>query len=289
MPLTTWNKFWIFFTLFFVLVYDGYWLRSASEALFNALSFPLQDLLIKSPDFLSYTLPVWIGELLRFIGFSLALFSAFMFWGSKHNTISSVNRLISVSLIFEGIYFLCLLPTNLVRIASGRSPFLLYFAFVLQGLLVSPFLTVLGFKVWRYSEKAEASVLRWLSVTGIVYLAGMWINNVFRWFSMTESEGMGFVLHGITSLGFLNSIITLSASLIFAIAGVYFFLKKDAHSTSTTLLALALTALSMHFVIFMIYSLIANALKWALLIEIWPIALLGLGVSMLLEQWRAHV
>lgn len=204
-----------------------------------------------------------------------------MVWGSKPKPFSRVKKYIAVAILFEGIYFLCLLPTNVIRIINGRSPFLLYLAFVLQILLVSPFLIVLAFKVWRYQETVNANVLKWSSVAAIGYLTGILINNVFRWFSMTESAGIEFILTGITSLGFLNSIITLSSSLIFAVAGLYNLLKKESRRLSTRLFALALIMLGLHFVIFIIYSAIANAWKWVLLIEIWPITLLGLGLSML--------
>ena len=210
--------------------------------------------------------------------------SVYLVWGPKSKLFENVKKYIAIALLFEGIYFLMLLPTNVIRIVEGRSPFFLYFAFILQILLISPFPIVLSRKVWRYQKTAKASVLKWSSIAAIGYLTGIWIINVFRWLSMTESEGIGFILSGITSLGFLNSIITLSLSLIFAVAGVYTLSKKEHGTLSTRLFALALITLGLHFVIYIIYSIIANALKWVLLVEIWPIMLLGLGLSMLAQK-----
>jgi heme O synthase-like polyprenyltransferase len=104
---------------------------------------------------------------------------------------------------------------------------------------------------------------------------------VFRWLSMPYIEGAGFLISDVTSLGFLNSIITLSLSLIFAVAGFYTLPKKENKRLSTRLFAVALIMLGLHFVIFILCSAITNAWKWIPLTEIWPIVLLGLGSNML--------
>jgi cytochrome c biogenesis protein CcdA len=103
-------------------------------------------------------------------------------------------------------------------------------------------------------------VLKWVSAASIGYLTGVWVNNVFRWLSMTELSGISFLLTGITSLGFLNSIITLSLSLVLAVAGFY-TLAKENRRLSTRLFALALIMLGLHFVLFTLYTAIADAWK----------------------------
>ena len=104
---------------------------------------------------------------------------------------------------------------------------------------------------------------------------------MFKWFNVTDVEGLGFLLGGITSFRFLNSVILLSLSLIFAVAGFYTLSKKENSRLSTRLFAVALIILGLHFVVFIIYSVFTNSLEWVLLTEIWPIALLGLGSNML--------
>ncbi len=99
---------------------------------------------------------------------------------------------------------------------------------------------------------------------------------------MSESAGVGFLLSGVTSLGFLNSIITLSLSLIFAVAGFYAMSKSQNRTLSIPLFGVALIMLGLHFALFIIYSLLApGALRFFILVEIWPITLLGLGVGLL--------
>ena len=101
---------------------------------------------------------------------------------------------------------------------------------------------------------------------------------------MTETEGIVFILSGTTSLGFLNSVVTLSLSIFFAVVGLYILYWKRNLRLSIKLFALSLTMLGLYYVVFLVYSVIADALKWALLVEIWPITLLGLGLSMLIRK-----
>jgi hypothetical protein len=280
---TRWTKVWIVVTLCALLAYILYWLLGA---LANPYFLSYGDLpenfaplsILIATD---YVLPV-IGNIFRLIGVSLALLSLYLVWGPKPNPFSNVKKKTAVALLFEGIFFLFLLPVN-VLFALYFGPLPIFIAFILQALLVSPLLTVLSFKVWRYRNDEE-TVLKWAGVAAIGYLIGILIINVFRGLSMISIEGVGSLISNITSLGFLNSIITLSLSLIFAVAGFYTLQKNGNKRLSTRLIAFALIMLGLHFVIFILYSAITNAWKWVLLTEIWPIVLLGLGLNMLREE-----
>lgn len=281
MSFTRWTKAWIIVTLCALLAYDLYWLLGALANPYY-LSYgdipenfvPLSTLIATD-----YVLPV-IGNVFRLIGVSLALLSLYLVWGPKPNPFSNVKKKTAVALLFEGIYFLSLLPLNILFVFYlGHLP--IFIAFILQALLVSPLLTVLSFKVWRYRKTAEETVLKWAGVAAIGYLIGIWIINVFRGLSMIDIEGIGSLISNVTSLGFLNSIITLSLSLIFAVAGFYTLQKKGNKRLSTRLIAVALIMLGLHFVIFIFYSAIINAWNWILVTEVWPIVLLGLGLNML--------
>ncbi len=284
MPFTRGNKMWITVTLCSLLAYDLYWL---TRALANPYFLSYGNLPENFPPLsifatADYVLPV-IGNIFRFIGISLALFSAYLIWGPKPNPFSKIKKKAAVALLFEGIYLLSLLSINILLIIH-IGPLPLFIAFAAQALLVSPLLAVLSIKVWRYQETAKANVLKWASVAAIGYLIGIWINSIFKWLTMTDVEGIGFLMSGIISLGFLNSLITLTLSLIFAVAGFYTLLKKENRRLSTRLLAVASIMLGLHFVIFIIYSAITNSWVWVPLTEIWPIALLGLGLNMLREK-----
>jgi len=47
------------------------------------------------------------------------------------------------------------------------------------------------------------------------------------------------------------------------------------------LIALSLALVGAHFLIYLVYSVLAGALKSVMLVEIWTIPLLGLGISIL--------
>ena len=283
MPFTRWTKVWIVVALCSFLAYVFYWL-------YGALAYPYYLTYGDLPEnFASltvliatdYVLPV-TGNILRFIGIVLALLSAYLVWGPKPKPFSNVKKRTAVALLFEGIYFFSLLPLNILFVVYV-GPLPLFVGFILQALLVSALLPVLSLKVWRYKETTEASVLKWASVAAVGYLAGIWIVNVFRWLSMTEISDIGFVLSESPSLGLINSVITLSLSLIFAVAGFYTLSKKENRRLSIRLFALALIMLGLHFAIFILLSAITDAWQWILTTEIWPIAFLGLGLIVLKE------
>jgi hypothetical protein len=260
-------------------VYDLYWLIvSLVNPYYLSYNAPFWSILVIS----DYVLPV-IGEFFRLIGIILALFSAYLVWGPKPNPFIKVKKKAAVAIVFEAIYFLLLLPINLFLI-SQLDVLPIFIGFILQVLLVSPLLIVLSLKVWRYQETHKTDMLKWVGIAAIGYLIGIWINNVFKWSSTTNVEGLGFLLGAITSLNFLNSIITLSLSLVFAVAGFYTMSKKENKKLSTRLFALSIIMLSLYFVIFIVNSALTSSLEWVLLTEIWPIALLGLGLNMLKEE-----
>jgi len=296
---TRWNKVWVVIILCFVLVYDIYWLSSVFGSIYYILSLRLPDFLVQYPYFYLDNVFGATGDVLRFAGVILALFSVYLVWGPRPKPFLMVKKEVAVALLFEAFYFLFALPIDVVGIIRWgsllsvlrergiigiipwRSPLLLFIGFLLQILLVSPLLIVLSLKVWLYKESGKANVVKWACVAGVGYLAGIWINSVFKWLSITESANMMFGLSGIASIGFLSSITALSLSVVFAVAGCYTLLRKEDRATSKRLLAFALIMLGVHFVVFLLYSATANAWKWVLYTEIWPIALLGLGLSIL--------
>ena len=121
----------------------------------------------------------------------------------------------------------------------------------------------------------------------VFMVSHIWISNVFRWLSMVEMSGLNFLFEGIVMVGFFNSLVTLSLSLIFAVTGCYYLSKKTEIKRSAKLFGIALIWLGLHFVISILYSIVVGASLYSVLvIEIWPVAVLGLGISMLLRVKR---
>ena len=226
-----------------------------------------------------YVLSGLIGNSLRIAAVILALSSVYLVW-RQQKPFSSISQKVALAILFEGIYYLAILPITITAILKGTAPVLMS-AYIIQIPLVSLFLTLLSHKVWHYDKLTQANMLKWICISSLAYLIGIWFNNIFRWFDMAASAGLSFILTGTTSIGFLSSLITLSLSLILAVAGSYFLLDKKNETFGVRLFGSALVMLGLHFVIFIFYSALNNSLNFVWLTEIWPVTLLGLGMGML--------
>jgi hypothetical protein len=278
MILTRWDKFWVTVTLVIFFLYTLYWVNNIWDTIYRRL-------IVSIPPFPSafwyYPVLPGIGDIIRFAGACLALLSVYLIWGPKPKPFLKVKKYVAVAIFFEVLYFLTLLRQNIIStFFSSTFPFINSFAYLVQNLLVL-LLIVLSVKIWLYKESEGSSVLKWAGVAGFAYLLGIWFVNVFKWVSMGSSAGIGFLLSGTTSLGFLNSAITLSLALIFAAAGFVAYLKQKNSKLITRLIALSLIMVGLHFILFILYVAITNSWRFVFLTEFWPIPLLGLGISML--------
>ena len=264
-------------TLCSLLVFGLYWVFSVFGLIYRALS----PNLLLSQDFYYYHLPGATGNVLRVIGVCLSLFAVYLFLGPRSRAFVSVKKYVAIGLLFEAVFWLLALPVTIVILFRGGFYSLLPLAYVLHIFLVSSLLIVLSFKVWHFQKSDKYEVLKWGGVAAIGYLSGIWIINVFRWFAMAQSAGLGFLFSGTTSIGFLNPIITLSLSLIFAVSGFYVGFRTWNRKLAVRLSALALIMLGLYFIIFIVYTAFTNSWNSLLITEIWPIPLLGLGIGML--------
>jgi len=270
MAFTRWTKTWIVAVLVSLMLYDVRWLYGVVVSVYQ-ISIGAR---VASwwRFWLDYALTGLVGDMVRLFGVCLALYAIYLTWAAKRESFLKVKKYVSVAVLCEGIYFLILAPITVIEFTRGVVP-LLMAGYLLQILFASSMLIVLSVKVWRYSESTRDDVVKWAAIAGISYLAGIWVNNVFRTF-----------LSGVTSVVFLNAIITLSLSLVFAIAGFHTLLKTGNRRRTTKLFAVSLILLGLHFAVFILSSWITNTLVYALLVEIWPATFLGLGFSLLKEN-----
>ena len=263
-----------------MLVYQIRWVYGVIGVIYQGLAFRDPVAFVSRWNFWAdYVLSGLIGNSLRIAAVILALSSVYLVW-RQQKPFSSISQKVALAILFEGIYYLAILPITITAILKGTAPVLMS-AYIIQIPLVSLFLTLLSHKVWHYDKLTQANMLKWICISSLAYLIGIWFNNIFRWFDMAASAGISFILTGITSIGFLSTIITLSLSLVFAVTGTYFLLKKKNETFSIKLFGIALIMLALNLVIYILYSVITNSLRFMWLVEIWPIAVLGLGVGML--------
>ena len=202
--------------------------------------------------------------------------------GAKKLSFTGVRKYIAVAVLFEAIYWLGILPYSIQNVATQRSPLILFVGFLIQIIVAGPLLAILSVRIWKYKAETRNNLIKWGCLAGIGYIFGMWINNILRWFGMSGQRGLADLFTGITTLGFLNTAVTLTLSLAFAIAGSYIAIKRNNRKLAVQLLGLAILLFGLHFAFYIIYSWFApNVWRFILLTEIWPVPLVGLGIGML--------
>ena len=182
--------------------------------------------------------------------------------------------------MFEAGYYLLQIPAVPRLINGGFSIFAA--AFALQILLKGPLLVALGIKLLGFRKgKSIGSIQNWIAAVCVGYISGIWVINLSNWLSMISLAGIVFLLRSVNGLGFLNSAVTMSLSVVLAIAGFY-ALRRTKPKLSIRLFSFALVFTGLYFVIFIVYTALVNAWKFVLLTEIWPLAFLVMGITILI-------
>jgi hypothetical protein len=286
--ITRWSKFWILGTLFSLTLYDVNWVIKVYDWIYVRVATNPPDLLALYPNFYIDHVAGAIADTLRVIAVILLFVAAFLAWTPKKPAFTRVKKYIATAIFLEAIYWLAILPYNIQNVARGRVPQLLFVGFLIEILAIAPLLIVLSTKVWRYKQEDRNNLLKWGCIAGIGYIFGMWANNIFRWFSMSGIFGAADprtavnLFSGITLFGFLNTAVTLTLSLVIAMAGSYLLIKGSNLKRATQLIGIAILLFGLHFALYVTYCWFApGAWAFVLLTEIWPIPLLGLGIGML--------
>ena len=276
-----WVKASIMLILGSLFLYSMYWLQASLRLVFNYVS---QNIDSTARLFSTYVIADYytttIGQVFRFIGVSLAFIIIFMAWGPKHRPLWSMKNKIATAVLFEGIYFLSLLPISILYLIRGTY-IVLGFSYLLQVLSVTPILSFLSLKIWRYDENKRASLTKLVSLSAVGYIIGIWVNNMFRWFSMTTSTDISFLFTGVNAFGFFSTIITLTSAVFLAALGYTYLARKRNSNMNSKLLGVALLLVGVHFIDFLLVTEMTNAWRYVLLTEIWPISFLSLGAVML--------
>ena len=242
----------------------------------------LPDITSKYSNFYVDHVAGGIADTLRLVAVLLLFAAAYLVWGPKKLPFASVKKYVAVAILFEAMYWFAILPFNLWNIVRAWSPLLLYVGFAIQIVVAASLLAVLSVKVWKYKAEARDNLVKWGLLAGIGYVFGVWINHLFRWLSMSGQGGLADLLSGFTALGFLNTIVTLTLSLAFAIAGSFILIRRSNRKLAVRLLGFAIFLFGLYFAFYIVYAWFApNAWRFVLLTEIWPVTLLGLGIGVL--------
>lgn len=216
-----------------------------------------------------------LGLIARFVGLTLALLTVCLVF-ARGKTWSDVKGKISLAVFLESLFFLGFLGTIPMLAQDGFVVFAV--SYTIQVLLTAPLLWTLSLKV-RKGDVLSGQPLKFFGLAFVGYVAAIWVNNILRWVFMATIMGVQFLLTGTPSIAFLNAAVLLSSGLAFALAGFVYLLKRGSNLLTVKLFALSLALVGTHFLIYLVYSVLAGALKSVMLVEIWTVPLLGLGLS----------
>jgi hypothetical protein len=268
-------KIWVFACFCALLIWIVCMLPSSFRHFFNVI--------LGEPDLYAGNIGMFmaahVGLIARFFGVILALVCGFLFWGSRKTASpSKIERIVEIALFLEGTYFVLLFPSGLWWLGLGGN--FLGAAYFMESILAGSTLLILSFKVRRFAF--DTSVLKWIGVAAVGYIAAFWFNVVFRWFDMLELIGSEFILRGATSWGFLGSLIAMTLALVFSVPGAYFLSKNK--GDAVTWFGLSLSLIGFHYIVYLAYSFSSGNLDSAMAIDVWALPFMGLGISLLLTK-----
>jgi hypothetical protein len=230
----------------------------------------------------------FFGFLIRVVGASLALLAIILILKNGTNSLSTVKGKISKALIFEGIYFLTLIPgiyyLTFLTVEPLYTKVFLSAELLVQILLISPFLIALGLKVRKYTPGGP-SFLRLIGLSAMSYVAALWLSYILKWFEVAlEMGGLFWFLIPSSSLAFLDAVIVLSLAAVFAAAGFICILRKGGGGNTMRWWGLSAIFLSIYMIVYVYYCLTVPIYYMIPFAELWVIPLIGIGVYLLIKN-----
>jgi hypothetical protein len=232
----------------------------------------------------------FIGLMVRVVGASYALLSAFLILKSEKTSFHAVQNKIFKALLFEGLYYLCFIPAiTLLALNFSALPsisnMLLSTAFSTQILLITPMLIKLSTKIKNYRTKVDKpSLIRWAGLAYMSFVVAVWITYMLKWREMMAVDPYLFSALSIRILGFLNTVIVQSLAVVFAVVGVLLILRKHGLHKAMRWLSLSAIFLGLHIVIYVIYVTHVGITRFIQFGELWLIPLTGVGLYLLLKN-----
>jgi len=224
-------------------------------------------------------------DTLRVVAVILLFAALYLAWGPKKQSFYAVKKYFATAILFEGIYWLAFSPDLVRRLVTGMQPQILFVGFIIQAVTVGPLLVILSYKAWHYKVGERNNLIKWGCIAGVAYIFGILINNLLKWFGMSGQQGLLVLFTGVSTWGVLNTAVTCTLALVFAIIGSYMLIKGSNRKLAVRLLGLAVFLFGLYFTLFIAYSWFApRAWAFVMLTEIWPAALIGLGLGLLREK-----
>jgi hypothetical protein len=229
------------------------------------------------------------GLLVRLGGAVFALVSVFLLL--KGGTVFSarVRSKISWALLLEGIYFFSLIPSVYYLLGFSSLPLTsricLSTALTTQMVLISPVLIALSRQLRKPDDPLEKTKITRLAVLScLVYVVALYVTYWTKWLEMSILEGLHWLLSLPVVVAFVNTAITFTIAVVFAVFATRYSLKRPAQGKSMRLWGAAAFFFSLHLIIFVAYCVSVNAAWMAEFGELWMIPLMAVGIYLLLRK-----
>ena len=231
----------------------------------------------------------FLGLVLRVIGASYALIATVMLFKDRPLFSSSLKNKISNALFLEALYFFSFVPAIYylldLSVLPSTSRLFLSAGFSAQIVLISPLLIFLSLKLKKHVlGMGEASLSRLAVLSCLSYIIALWLIYIFKWAEMSALEGLNWLLTPPVVIAFLNTGVTLSLSVIFAVIGTLLSRGKNRREKAMKWWGLSAVFLSMHLIIYVLYCVNYGVAWMAQYGELWVIPFLGLGIYLLLKN-----
>ena len=231
----------------------------------------------------------FFGLMIRVVGASFALLSIFLIFKNKKDRFYVIQNSISTAIILEGVYYLFFIPAIIFMLLNFTalpkiSNLLLSTAFSTQILLITPLLIKLGSIVKNFESSINKILLiRYIGLSYMSFVISLWITYILKWIEMMAVDPYLFSALSFRILGFLNTVIVQSLTIIFAVIGVMFILKNHLNK-AIRWLGFSLIFLSLHIIIYVIYVTSVGITRFIQFGELWLIPIFGLGIYLLYKN-----
>ena len=277
------NAFWIGVSLFSLFVWILRWIPESFVRFYNIVFISWDyypRVLVRGS---MYTVAT-IGMVARLLAVILALWCIYLIWKANSSSLS-IRKIIAASIGLESVYYASLIPSVLYLFALGWSRDSIFYSilgvgYFLHVILTVPFLTILALKLYRKKSRLDNfRSFSFIAITFLGYIVALWANAVFRWIGVALTEGTSFLWAESTSVLAWNAIILMTLAVVFASFGGFYLSKKKRKASKWV--GLALIMVGLHYLIYLFYHFSVGALISVWLVDVWAIALLGLGLSII--------
>lgn len=265
--------------------------------------------------FYSSELGGFVGTLFRLIAGVFAVYCAVLFYLKGGESLELIRKPAAWALIFEGSFYLTLIPSVVIGLVFPFAENLWYFeitppglvVFLVNGLaclimvlVIPPILFILRSKIVKKQQAKD--IIKWSCITGVAYLfVVFWFNYLLAWLASLvvwperAQPGIEILYNSVDLIHFSITVFGLLLVAVLGFISVFSAIKGESDKIKVKLLGVTMVGLGVYFIlIFGLYALVggyyAHPTVWAELLspkhnpDFWCMALIPPGLFLLKNQ-----